>query len=272
MKLNHVVHWSLSVILTICTLSAEAAEKDAEIRPLIGINTDIEGNSSLKASISLPYIDAIRKAGGVPILLPPMSAEELASVLPRLDGVMMIGGDDYPPEIYKQKQHESVSLMKPQRSEFDMMLAKEMLNSKMPMLGICAGCQALNIAAGGDLIQDIPSSHPESKVKHRVANPLKVGYAKHNADLTAGSKIANALNTEKLDVVTSHHQCVGQAGTNLNVVAKSDDGMVEAIEGAGDRFLVGVQWHPERDFETNRKLFEVFIKHAALQKQLQQQK
>lgn len=267
MALNFCKFATLSLLLAtsfILPTQTSLSEESSGKRPIIGINTDIQGDVPKKAAIYVQYLEAVRKAGGIPVLLPPMSKEELATVLPKIDGILMIGGDDYPPSLFNQKQHESVSLMNQQRADFDMLLASTILADKsIPALGICAGCQALNIASGGDLVQDIPSAHPESKVNHRSPDPWKKGFNKHQVSFTPSSKIASALKTDKLDVVTSHHQCVGKPGKDFLVTAKSDDGLVEAIEQAGERFLIGVQWHPERDFESNRALFEEFIKQAS---------
>lgn len=266
MALNFCKFTTLSLLLAttfIFSAQSSLAEESSGKRPIIGINTDIQGDVPRKAVIYVQYLEAVRKAGGIPVLLPPMSKDELAAVLPKIDGILMIGGDDYPPSLFNQKQHESVSLMNQQRADFDMLLAAAVLADKsIPALGICAGCQALNIASGGDLVQDIPSAHPESKVNHRSPDPWKKGFNKHQVSFTPSSKIAAALKSDKLDVVTSHHQCVGKPGKDFLVTAKSDDGLVEAIEQPGERFLIGVQWHPERDFESNRALFEEFIKQA----------
>ena len=252
------------------SVNADPTAPNSKTLPLIGINTDVQGDTWKKSVIYLQYVDAIRKAGGVPVLLPPMDAEQLRAALSRVDGVVMIGGDDYPPTLYKQKQHEKVSVMAPERSDFDMLLARTVLDDpSLPVLGICAGCQALNIASGGDLVQDIPSAHPESKIQHSSPDPRKNGFNKHEVSIEQGSKIGGALKKEKVSVVTSHHQCVGTPGNNLKVVAKSDDGLVEAIEANGSRFLVGVQWHPERDFDTCKPLFDEFVKQCAQRREKQ---
>lgn len=254
----------LLLVLFVGSSCTRAAGETSAIKPVIGINTDIDGDSPEVSKINTQYIDAIGKAGGIPVLLPPMSADDLAQILPKLDGVMMIGGDDYPPSLYKQEKDPAVSIMKSKRSDFDMILAKAVLACKgMPFLGICAGCQALNIASGGSLTQDIPSMKPESKVKHASPNGWKSGFQKHAVMLEKESKLASALGQTSFDVVTSHHQCVDATGEGLTVSARSADGLTEAIESkAGDRFLLGVQWHPERDFGSNQKLFETFVTMA----------
>lgn len=253
----------LAIGISLSVNGTGKAETSAS-KPIIGINTDVEGDKPEISSISSPYVNAIKKAGGIPILLPPMSSDDLSALMAHIDGVLMIGGADYPPSLYKQDQHTSVSLMHPNRTEFDMILAKTVLEDKtLPFLGICAGCQAMNIAGGGSLMQDIPSQKPDSKVKHSSPHGWKVGFNKHAVELEKDSKIASSLGKTNLEVVTSHHQCVDKPATGFIVKAKSPDGVVEAIEKEGDRFVVGVQWHPERDFDTNQKLFEEFVRQAA---------
>lgn len=233
-------------------------------KPIIAINTDVEGENPEKSAINSQYVDAIRKAGGIPILLPPMSSDDLSTLMPNIDGVMMIGGLDYPPTLYKQEQDKSVSLMSPRRSDFDIILAKSVLaDNTMPFLGICAGCQAMNIAAGGSLLQDIPSMKPDSKIKHASPHGWKNGFNKHQVDFEKDSKLAKAFQKNSLEVVTSHHQCVDKPADGFTVIAKTSDGVTEAIEKTGERFVLGVQWHPERDFEGNQKLFEELVRQAS---------
>jgi putative glutamine amidotransferase len=193
-----------------------------------------------------------------------MNETDLSVIMKQIDGVMMIGGADYPPETYKQKAHPSVSLMKNARSDFDLRLVKAVLADKsMPFLGICAGCQALNIGSGGSLTQDIPSLKPDSIIKHSSPQGWKVGFNKHPVEIDKGSKLAESLGQTQMTVVTSHHQCVDTVGSGLEVVAKSPDGLTEAVEEKGERFVVGVQWHPERDYASNHKLFDELIHKAA---------
>lgn len=255
----------LSLLLSISScLQAFLPCPSSAAKPIIGVNMDVVGDKPQEASISTPYTQAIIQAGGVPVLLPPMPADDLATVMPTLDGIMMIGGDDYPAEIYGKPHHPRESNMQKDRTSFDLMLMKAVLNDKsMPFLGICAGCQAMNIVDGGTLVQDIPSLHPDSKIKHASPHGWQVGFNKHLVQFNKDSHLAKIFGCTSMSVVSSHHQCVDQPGKTLSVAARSEDGLTEAIEGPGDRFLIGVQWHPERDFEADRKLFEDFIQAAA---------
>ncbi len=242
----------------------------AEGKPVIGINLDVDSNGK-EYSIGARYVNAISKAGGIALLVPPMSAAELAQVLPNLDGMLMIGGADYPPSSYGQKTEEKTSIMAPARSQFDLLVVRSVLaQPPMPYLGICAGSQVLNIGSGGELIQDIPTAKPESKVAHSGKNGWQGNAAgSHVVSIKPGSKLAaiyaGKQGSEKplaFAVPTSHHQCVSNLGKDLQVAATTDDGVTEAIELPGDRFVVGVQWHPERDFENNSVLFAELIKQA----------
>ncbi len=245
--------------------SPKTQEGSSSSKPLIGINTDVDGEKPVVYSTNKQYVDAIEKAGGIPVLLPPMPESSMAAIIKELDGILMIGGADYPPSIYGKEQDSSCSLMDPERSKFDLSLAKTALENKtLPLMGICAGCQALNIAAGGTLIQDIPKAKPESRIKHSSPSGWRVGFNRHEVVLKDDCKIASALGQTRVEVVTSHHQCVDHPGKDFQVTASSDDGVVEAIEKPGERFVIGVQWHPERDYETNEKLFKEFIRQAAV--------
>jgi putative glutamine amidotransferase len=194
-----------------------------------------------------------------------MSAVELAQVLPNLDGMLMIGGADYPPSSYGQETEAKTSIMAQARSQFDLLVVRSVLaQPPMPYLGICAGSQVLNIGSGGELIQDIPTAKPESKVAHSGKNGWQGNAAgSHVVSINPGSKLATVYSgTLAFAVPTSHHQCVSKLGKDLQVAATTDDGVIEAIELPGDRFVVGVQWHPERDFENNSVLFAELIKQA----------
>jgi gamma-glutamyl-gamma-aminobutyrate hydrolase PuuD len=251
-------------------LPAFSQTATAESKPIIGINLDVDPNGR-EYSIGARYVNAVSKAGGIALLVPPMSAVELAQVLPNLDGMLMIGGADYPPSSYGQETEAKTSIMAQARSQFDLLVVRSVLaQPPMPYLGICAGSQVLNIGSGGELIQDIPTAKPESKVAHSGKNGWQGNAAgSHVVTLNSASKLAaiyagNQASGKPLAfaVPTSHHQCVSKLGKDLQVAATTDDGVTEAIELPGDRFVVGVQWHPERDFENNSVLFAELIKQA----------
>ena len=246
------------------TVAADAETGKPARKPIIGINVDMSEKPRREASIPAYYFEAIEKTGGIPVLLPPMPPSDIPAALSKLDGLLLIGGDDYPPALYGEQAEPKTSVMVAQRSEFDVALVKAALKMPaLPILGVCAGCQVLNISSGGTLLQDIPSHHPESKIVHGGPYDAKQGPHKHQVSFEKNTLLARLYNDTPLSVPTSHHQCVGKVGDELKVVAHTEDGLPEAIEKTGDRFVVGVQWHPERDYENNKVLFTEFLKNAS---------
>jgi len=228
------------------------------MKPLIGINIDIVHSDPDKYRIDRSYPNAIIKAGGIPILLPPSPRDELRSLLETLDAVMLIGGDDYDPTLYSESCGPHTEIGVRERQDFDVSLARYVIeNTNLPVLGICAGCQLTNIILGGSLIQDIPSCVPDSEVNH--ANDAGA-FRSHDVQLKQGSRLARIYNLEMISTPTWHHQAVNRLGLGLNAVAHAADNIIEAIELHDDqRFIIGVQWHPEQDLNVHMPLFRSFI-------------
>ena len=234
------------------------------MKAIIGINVDIEGDNPKKATIQANYYESITRAGGIPVLIPPLSDDDLGELLKRLDGILLIGGYDYCPSTYGEEKHESVELAHNDRLDFDFRLLNRSLEEKnLAVLGICAGCQILNIGLGGSLHQDIPSAFPESPVQHSSPNGWQDGFHNHIVKLSPGTKLASIYGKQEFDVPTSHHQAVKNLGKGLIPTAEAEDGIVEALELPGRPFVIGVQWHPERDYPGNEQLFKAFVQAAA---------
>lgn len=234
------------------------------MKPLIGINLDVTSGIPPQASIQTTYYESVQKAGGIPVLLPPMPDSDLDAVLRNLNAVMLIGGLDYCPSKYGEEASELVEVCDRQREEFDFRLIDRALhNTDLPILGICAGAQLLNISLGGSLVQDILSELPDTKVVHTINKGWQADPHKHPINLQLDSQLGKIYKKERLDVPTSHHQSVKALGKGLISVAHADDGIIEAIELPGRFFTIGVQWHPERDFKTNAALFQHFVEAAA---------
>lgn len=241
------------------------------MKPVIGINVDVTAGPPEEARVQALYFDAVRKAGGVPLLIPPMPDADLKIALERLDGLMLIGGYDYCPSKYGEKLDEetkaklNVELAHERRQDFDFTLMGLALQKQaLPILGICAGAQLLNVELGGTLITDIIHELPDSEVLHASKNGWKDGFKRHEVALEENSAIAAIYKSTRIDVPTSHHQAVDKPGRGLTIAARADDGVVEAVELEGRKFVIGVQWHPERDFEGNRSLFEAFIQQCSV--------
>lgn len=234
------------------------------MKPIIGINVDIEGEKPKVAKVQFLYYDAITRAGGIPVLIPPLSDADLQELLKRIDAVLFIGGYDYCPSVYGEERHESVELAHNDRLDFDNRLIKHSLaEANLPLLGICAGCQILNIGLGGTLIQDIPSELPDTPIAHSSPNGWNEGFNRHVVRLRKGTKLAAIYSKAEFDVPTSHHQAVRNVGKGLIANADAEDGVIEGVELPDRKFVIGVQWHPERDYEGNEELFRAFVEAAA---------
>jgi putative glutamine amidotransferase len=230
------------------------------MKPLIGLNLDVNVTKPSELRIVRTYTAAIEKAGAVPILLPPMADSALRKALAAVDAVVLIGGRDYSPALYGETVTAPIAELHPDRQDFDMRLAKMALKrKKLPILGICGGMQLLNIALGGTLVQDIAQTYPESKVAHRGQDSS----VRHPVSLIEDSQLADIYEVLELaSIVSSHHQAVAKLGRQLRVTATASDGVIEAFELEGKRWVIGVQWHPERNLDVDMKLFRAVVKEA----------
>jgi len=193
-------------------------------------------------------------------------SESPRKVLPEVDGVLLTGGGDIDPVFYGQERDASVEDAEPGRDEFELDLARRAMATGTPVLAICRGAQVLNVAAGGTLVQDIPSAL-STNLSHRVTEPKNA--PAHDITIAPASRLARALESRVEAAATCrvnsrHHQSIARVGTGLVPTATAPDGVVEAIEAPGARFCVGVQWHPENFWGTGefRGLFEAFVAAA----------
>lgn len=211
-------------------------------KPLIGIGSDVvvtEGERD-RAFVYMTYTEAIRKAGGIPVLVPPQP-ENAAEIVEELDGLVLAGGDDCDPSEYGHPRHPSVEPMDPRRQTNDISLARAARERGIPTLGICLGLQVMNVAAGGTLIQDI-----ESEVKTTIDHASEPSDRhRHDVMIEKDTKLAGILGERSFNVNSSHHQAIGEIGRGLRVTAHAPDGIIEGLEDAAHPFYIGVQWHPE---------------------------
>ena len=209
------------------------------------------------------YVEAIRRAGGDPRVL----SLDAGPSLEGIDGVLMTGGGDVDPAHYGESRHPKTHEPDQARDDFELALAKLALQRNMPMLAVCRGLQVVNVAAGGTLIQDIPSEVNRALAHQVDAPPSAIA---HEVWVTAGSRLAcmmeEQLEGDVLHVNSRHHQAVAQPADGFDVTATAPDGVVEAIERKDAPFCVGVQWHPENFWRTGefRPLFEEFVKAAEM--------
>ena len=207
-------------------------------KPLIGIGSDVflhEGERD-RAFVFTTYVDSLRRAGAIPVLIPPQP-ENAAEVVSELDGLLLAGGDDCDPSVYGEQRHPTVEPMDPRRQANDLSLARAARERGIPTLGICLGVQVMNVAAGGTLIQ-----HIESDIDH-ASEPSD--RHRHDVVVDGGTNLAKILGARELEVNSSHHQAIKDPGDGLRVTAHAPDGIIEGLEDPRHPFYLGVQWHPE---------------------------
>ncbi len=230
-------------------------------KPLIGIGSDVlrqEGERD-RAFVFTTYVEALRRAGAVPVLVPPQP-ENAAELVDDLDGLLLAGGDDCDPAAYGEARHPSVEPMDPRRQANDLGLARAARERGIPTLGICLGVQVMNVAAGGTLIQDI-SSAVDTDIDH-ASEPTD--RHRHEVLVESNTHLAEILGARELNVNSSHHQAIGRVADALRVTAHAPDGVIEGLEDPGHPFYVGVQWHPEdmAHEESASALFGAFVDAA----------
>jgi putative glutamine amidotransferase len=229
------------------------------MRPLIGITTYAEpqvswGNWSVpSAVVPLSYVDVVERAGGRPLLVPPVE-DGVEETLDALDGIIFSGGNDLDPEAYGAEPHPETRGTKPQRDRSELALLTAALARDMPVLAVCRGSQVLNVARGGDIVQHLPEVLGSEA--HRETPGV---FSNHGVRVAPGSRLAAVLG-EQAPVKSHHHQGYGRVGDGLREVAWADDGTVEALEDPSKRFAVGVLWHPEEGEDGS--LFEALVAEA----------
>ncbi len=239
--------------------------------PLIGV-TGYADQSARPPSIPLfavaqTYTDAVSSAGGGPVIIPPhLETELLQGVLDRLRGLVLSGGGDIHPSFFGEADCGLLWRVDERRDGGELWLARWALRNKLPTLAICRGIQVLNVAAGGTLIQDIPTQRPNGLSHSGVTGQPRATVA-HTVDVEPGSRLVHLIGTAECGVNSSHHQAVKDVGHQLRVVAHARDGIIEGLEAADHPFCVGVQWHPEAMVETTpamRGLFTGLVEAARM--------
>jgi putative glutamine amidotransferase len=214
--------------------------------PIVGITMDIEGEYY---RIRIDYSAAIRKAGGIPVFLPPLV--NTVSYAKMIDALLIPGGSDINPSYYHEEMLPQVKPVPHERSDFEISLLKTVMKLNKPVLGICYGMQLINVAANGTLYQDIDTQF-SSDIDHRK-DYHKIVIQENRF-----------LNKGEFSINSTHHQAVKKLGTGLEGFAFSSDNLIEAFQAKDYPFLVGVQWHPERLLEESLslELFRLFIEAA----------
>jgi putative glutamine amidotransferase len=233
-------------------------------RPLIGITTRLDLTQHT-FYLRRYYAEAVAAAGGDPVYIPLLAEESyLHSLAARCDGLLLSGSNsDMDPRHYGEEPHLHLGNVCEERDQTDLLLLQFAEAKKVPLLAICFGAQSLAVARGGSLIQDLPSERA-GVLKHDQGEP----YARpsHQIKIAADSILAKLAGSETARVNSSHHQAIKEPGANLRITARALDGVIECVEDTRpDRFVLGVQWHPELGWDKDalsQAIFQRFVAEA----------
>ena len=240
------------------------------MRPLIAITTGSgPSRAGERASIGASYLEAVQIAGGIPIILPPQIDQvAIEQLIGEVHGLVLTGGGDVDPSLYGEARHEKTEGVSEERDAMEASAMRLAMERDLPILAICRGMQILNVTLGGSLHQDIPTDFT-TEINHAQTsgdNPRERSDVTHGVRVEEGSRVAELLGTSTPEVNSMHHQSVKGLGRGLRAVAWAPDGVVEGLETEErDRFLVGVQWHPEDLVGAHkhaRRLFEAVVTEA----------
>ena len=242
------------------------------MKPIIAITTNGEAERDLSSSYYekfyfLPklYVDAIRRAGGVPVLVP-HHEDAWDSVLAMADGVLVTGGADVHPSEYGGNiEHPNLTAIDRERDKSELILIDTLVNGDpLPTLAICRGMQVMNVAMGGTLTEHVADLHPEDI--HRGDDG---GWTLQEVAVDPQSRLAEIMEASTVNTTSGHHQAVKKLGENLKVTAQAADGIIEALEHTELPWMIGVQWHPEitaAEDPTQQRLFDELVAEAARRK------
>lgn len=235
------------------------------MQPIIGVTASRGKNPEGYPTLSLlqAYLQAVLQAGGIPLPIPSLLAEGGWEVLySRLDGLLFSGGGDISPEYFNGEGHPRLDDVDAQRDVLELNLLRAAVSDGKPFLGICRGCQLVNVGLGGTLYTHLPDQLPHA-LDHSYPRHMRSTLA-HEVKIMEGTRIAEIVGQPRLEVNSLHHQGLKEVAVGLRAAALAPDGLVEAVELPDHPFGIAVQWHPEwlMDQVPMRRLFEAFV-HAA---------
>lgn len=234
-------------------------------RKIVGItcSSSQKQGENAKQFLNNPYALAVAAAGGIPVILPNIGGKVLIEgYLSAIDGLMLSGGVDVSPERFEQEAHPELGEVDLARDAMEFELIAAALKQDMPIFGICRGIQALNVAMGGTLYQDLPSQAPSAICHTQGDNKVPRNQPSHSITVNANTRLRAILGSETMKTNSFHHQALNNVAAGLVVTAHAEDGIIEAVEGPDYRYLVAVQFHPEETAPTDsfsQKLFCAFV-------------
>ena len=240
--------------------------------PLIGITADVASasaqvsNRANDTTLFLPqrYLVAIERAGAIPVVLSSIPTKSaVRQLLSMLNGLVLSGGNfDIHPRYYGERPIKELGEIKSRRTDFELEITDQALKEDLPILGICGGAQAINVALGGSLYQDITAQLSDLGAYEHSSKNSNGG---HSIQVEPGTRLFNIVKRSTLKVNTSHHQAVKHLGRGLIVNAVAKDGVIEGIESTEHGFVLGVQWHPEvlaSRQQYQRRIFSSFVAYC----------
>ncbi len=228
-------------------------------KPIIGL-TSYSRTDNDRFDLPISYLEAVERAQGVPVVVTPCSKDP-QDLAEKLDGVVLTGGGDVDPARYSGENIDEIYGVNKERDQFEIELAKTIIDHGSPLLAICRGIQVLNVALGGTLIEDIPTMVGD-QVQHREEGFDKVD---HWVEISPDSKLAKICGLTEVMCPSFHHQSARDVAPGFDAVAWSADGVIEAIESRKYPGVIAVQWHPEYvadKVESQQRLFDTFVEWA----------
>ncbi|MGE5610737.1 MAG: gamma-glutamyl-gamma-aminobutyrate hydrolase family protein [Bacillota bacterium] len=231
-------------------------------RPIIGVTVDC-GDREDRYALNGDYVASVEKAGGLPLAIPYGVGHELIpQIVTHVDGILFTGGNDLDPALYGETWHPNAVKVDPVRQAFELALLAEVERRRRPVLGICLGCQVMNVYRGGTLHQFLPDVAREAAIEHRR---MDRDLPRHTVSIELDSQIGRAMGKREVLANTYHKQAVKRVGRGLRVVAQAPDGVIEALEDPMLPLFAAVQWHPERlrNEPEHLTLFKLLVGKAA---------
>ena len=239
----------------------KSGKTNSNPRPVVGITSSFNVDDQF-FYLKEAYIDTIIESGGIPLIIPPQKREEdIRKIFRRLDALLLPGGPDVDPMRFEEETQYKLRI-DPERDDLELMLAQMAFEEDKPILGICRGIQVINIAAGGDIYQDLIAQRPGTLVHEQSAPGW---YPTHEIQIQPETVLSRILGKTQLRVNSYHHQAVRRIAPNFRASALANDGVIEALENPLLKFALGVQWHPElmwRRYPLFKSLFTALVETA----------